>query len=492
MKLVLRRQHLLLLIIIILSASNLLLWNAILGDSYFFSAGLTTHFDEVARNLKAGRGFVVNVDNLAEVSKWQTEHQRLLDTSKANLATTESWYPEIYSGPGYSILLYLTYFIKLGAQRRGEAVVHSYQTIRIIQGILFIIGCLLIYFITKELFDDKTATVASLLMAINPFIAANTLKILPEAIVPFTLVIAIFFCMRGIRSNSFKWYASSGAVMGISILLRPDVMLLPIFCLLLLLSKSVHWKYVVVLIVSAYLLIVPWTVRNYLVFHKIAPIGVGAGIVMMEGIGAVDDKLGDVGDDKKLVAYEKKHFPFEGHSPFYYNSDPIGRDRLRLKKVFTAIIKNPIWYIKVLVKKTLKLIGQQTVNLFATVSAPTRSEFNMETSNTGTLAYIKAYPIIFTAKLCARLFEWCIISLGIIGISFSLFPVGLNRRETKRKSWKLILPMLIIPIYYFVVQINFYPSLFYYFPMYPFILIWSASSITHIWGYLHYSRVIRI
>ena len=302
------------LLIILLSVANLLLWNAILRDSYFFSAGLTTHFDEVARNLKAGRGFVVNVDNLAEVSKWQNQHKKVLDTSKANLATTESWYPEIYSGPGYSILLCLTYFIK-----------RSYQTIRVIQGILFIIGCLLIYFITKEFFDDKTATVASLLMAINPFIAANTLKILPEAIVPFTLVIAIFFGIRGIRSNSFRWFVSSGAVMGISILLRPDIMLLPIFCSLLLLSKSVHWKHIVILIV-------PWTVRNYLVFHKFAPIGVGAGIVMMEGIGAVDDKLGDVGDDKKLGAYEKKHFPFEGHSSFYYNSDPIGRDRLRPKR----------------------------------------------------------------------------------------------------------------------------------------------------------------
>jgi 4-amino-4-deoxy-L-arabinose transferase-like glycosyltransferase len=453
------------LLIIFLSASNLLLWNAILGNALFFSTGLTVHFDEVARNLKGGKGFVVNVDNLAEVSKWQIEHQKLLDTSKANLAKTESWYPEIYSGPGYSILLCLTYFIK-----------HSYQTIRVIQGTFFIISCLLIYFIVKELFDDKTATVASLLMAINPFIAANTLKILPEAIVPFTLVIAIFLCMRGTKFNSPKWFVSSGVVMGISILLRPDIMLLPIFCLLLLLSKSVYWKHIAVLIVSAYLLIVPWTVRNYLVFHKFAPIGAGTGIVMMEGIGAVDKKLGDVGDDEKLIAYEKFHFPFEGNEPFYYNSDPIGRDRLRLKKVFTAIMNNPIWYLKVLIKKALKLIGQSTVNLFVNVSAPTKTEFNTETGNAGYLAYIKAYPIVGIAKLCARLFEWGIIFLGILGIYFS------------RKFWRLLLTVLIIPIYYIVIQINFYPSLFYYFPMYPFILTFSALSVRRIWQYLLWNR----
>jgi len=164
-----------------------------------------------------------------------------------------------------------------------------------------------------------------------------------------------------------------------------------------------------------------------------------------------------------LVVYEKKHFPFEGHSPFYYNSDPIGRDRLRLRKVFTAVVKNPIWYLKVIIKKILKLIGRPTVNLFATVS-PTKSEFGK-----GWFGYIRAYPLIGIAMVFGRLFEWCIISLGIIGIYLS------------RKSWKIILPILIIPIYYFVVQINFYPSLFYYFPMYPFILIFSALSVGWIW-----------
>jgi len=447
------------LILVLIALSNLGVNIYILcvrENSYFFSAGLTAYFDDVARNLKNGRGFIVNADNVIEVQKWQSQHRRLLDTSEANIAKTESIYPSIYSGPAYSILLCLTYFIK-----------QSYWVVRVVQSVLFIVGCLLLFLITKKFFHYKTAVIASLLMAANPIFAANSIKILPEAIVPLTLIIAVFLYTKGEEYNSMRYFIFTGLVVGISMLFRPDVMLLPIFFLLVLAirHKKRYWKYISVLIISSYLTILPWTIRNYTVFKKIVPISTGAGWVMTVGIGSVDNRLGDVGNDTKLTVYEREKFPFEGDDALTFNSDPIGRDQIRTRRIFKEIISEPLWYMKVLAKKIPRLLRSNPFRMYyALFPHEMKKEFSERTGDQSLLAYIKTYPLV---SIVMGLW-WGLLLLGTLGVYFL--------RKNLRNSFLL----LVIPIYYILTQINFYPQWFYYFPSVAFISIFCAVAISTI------------
>jgi hypothetical protein len=123
-----------------------------------------------------------------------------------------------------------------------------------------------------------------LLAAFCPFTSNYVAAPLAETLAIFCTAHAFYYGVRGIKSlrssqRALMMWALAGFWTALSILLRPDDgLLLPAFglALLLLLFLRVNWKQIIaagaVFLIVSLAPLVPWTVRNWRVFHVFQPL----------------------------------------------------------------------------------------------------------------------------------------------------------------------------------------------------------------------------
>ncbi len=145
--------------------------------------------------------------------------------------------------------------------------------------------CLVIARLALALFSERIAWTAFLIAAMCPFTANYVALPLTETLSIFATAVAALLAVVGLQRLDQRgpWvWIGCGAAIASSILLRPDGMLL-----LLALGVYLGWRWwrtsdastrgaitragLIVLIV-ALLPLVPWTIRNHLVFHQFQPL----------------------------------------------------------------------------------------------------------------------------------------------------------------------------------------------------------------------------
>lgn len=165
---------------------------------------------------------------------------------------------------------------------------HSYVIVRFIQAIIGSLTCLIIYLLGKELFDKKIGLLSAFIFAIYyPFIQYPA-YLLTEIIFTFLLVVSMFFFLRYyfVRKNSLLFSAT--IFLGIASLCRASSLLFILFLsfwlgLLYRFKLRQTIKAVFVLLSGIIIIVLPWTIRNYIIYKRVVPITIESGIVLYLG-----------------------------------------------------------------------------------------------------------------------------------------------------------------------------------------------------------------
>lgn len=170
----------------------------------------------------------------------------------------------------------------------------NFRAVLLIQVLLDLGSCFLVADLARRLFNDRAAKAAFMLSAACPFLANYSAAALTETLEIFFTVLALDFALCGLtsfsqptNSESTSAWIGCGFSIAACILLRPDggILLAAIagFLVLLFLKAIIGQKSGklrplpilragIILVVSALVPLVPWTLRNIHTLHRFQPL----------------------------------------------------------------------------------------------------------------------------------------------------------------------------------------------------------------------------
>jgi hypothetical protein len=248
--------------------------------------------------------------------------------------------------PGYPILI--AFFYKLFGP--SETLVQAFQ-----------ITCdaattIIIFLLAIKLLSLGTAVLASLLVALCPQFVYTSFPILPDSLVVPLILLAIYLIAHSIERPNIIKLIMAGVLVGISCWFRANAMFLSLFlamATLLLFDRKLRWRYASAILISTIVVISPITIKNWIVFREFIPLSIGAGQTLIEGIGDYDKegKLGMPATDVGIMEMEAKTYNRPDYAVFLFGPDAIKRDKDRLKRAFSVIKANPIWFASVMLRR---------------------------------------------------------------------------------------------------------------------------------------------
>lgn len=190
--------------------------------------------------------------------------------------------PTAYYPPGYPISLGILYWVMFHTPIPDHSPI-MIAGANLVYGVLTV---LLVFGVARRLFDNRTALVAALLVAVYPNLVFHTAVALTE-----TLFILLFVALL-LALVSAPWDAggdgcsrrrllAAGVLLGLSALVRPiSFLLLPVLVIVWL-AAGWGWRRTLARVglvtAVAIALIVPWTIRNAIVMNAFVPISTNAG-----------------------------------------------------------------------------------------------------------------------------------------------------------------------------------------------------------------------
>ncbi len=170
----------------------------------------------------------------------------------------------------------------------------NYFAVRFIQCIIGALLCIIIFHITKIIFDKKIAILSALLLAFYPpyiryLYFGGPAFLLSENIFSLLFALFIFYLMKStLEGLSFRGIVFSGVFFGLATLSRPEVALFPIFLTFFFINIEkgkilVALKKIFVFFAAFLAVISPWALRNYFVHKAFVPISTLGGYVFWCG-----------------------------------------------------------------------------------------------------------------------------------------------------------------------------------------------------------------
>lgn len=207
---------------------------------------------------------------------------------------------------------------------------------------------LLIFGMGRVLFSETVGLVAGFLYGLNFHQALFTTQILSEIL--FTLFLASFvflfviFLKQG-KSYSLLW---SGILLGVSILIRPIALFLPILPFFFLVRKKVTFRLIILFLATVILFPVCWSIRNSLVFdqffltkiHSVNLIAYGAANI----IGHTKDLTRKEAEDVFMKNIKQK-YALTNYEIEHYDDNPLICDKIagEARKI---VLSHPFIYLK--------------------------------------------------------------------------------------------------------------------------------------------------
>ena len=217
-----------LLAFVITVAANALI--VLLFRSGGFGAG-TVEYDEIARNLAAGNGFV-------------------LHTGDAPIL----WRPPLY-------IYGLAFFYRMFE--------HPYWIVVGAQVLISGASGVLIFLIGRRVFGKAVGLGAAALIAGYPVVASNCLRLMPETVFVFLLLLTTVLVTACLQRPRVRTAVALGVVVGLAALTKAVVQFLPVFLMLwalLFSARSLRLRQTGMFLLSFVVMIAvvaPWTWRNH-------------------------------------------------------------------------------------------------------------------------------------------------------------------------------------------------------------------------------------
>ncbi|OHE78616.1 MAG: hypothetical protein A2107_11160, partial [Verrucomicrobia bacterium GWF2_62_7] len=213
-------------------------------------------YDEIARGLAGGKGFVATGYN-----------------------STPLW-------PFCMALLYKLFG-------------HSFLVVRVAQSVIGALTCVVAGAAAMRLFDRRVGVWTAWVLAFYPSLVYLAGVLYMENLYAFCLSVAVYLLTRLGAEATTRWAVFAGLALGVAALSRSVALLLiPAAALVPLLAVGVTWRrrlgLCLVLGLMAVVAIAPWTIRNWVVFGRFVPVSMGSGATLWRGNSPCS--RGDAGD----------------------------------------------------------------------------------------------------------------------------------------------------------------------------------------------------
>lgn len=158
----------------------------------------------------------------------------------------------------------------------------SYTVVRIIQCIIGGLSCILIYYVGSRIFGERNGKISAFIATFYPPFIYFCPLLVTESLFIFLLLLSVFLLLIMREIPALSKVILCGVILGLTVLTRANALFfLPFVLLWIILTfrRGIKKSIVVsaILLCGVAIAIGPWTVRNYLVWHRIVPISLQGG-----------------------------------------------------------------------------------------------------------------------------------------------------------------------------------------------------------------------
>lgn len=145
---------------------------------------------------------------------------------------------------------------------------------------------LLVFALARRQFDSRTAGVAALLTGVISFNTVYASTQAADALCTVAFVTGLLCFAHGDERRSTSWFAASGTLFGIALLLRPNLLLFPLVLAVMHLTwsnRGRQWPRLAAFMLAVLVVWAPWPVRNYRIAHRFIPATTHGGMQLWYG-----------------------------------------------------------------------------------------------------------------------------------------------------------------------------------------------------------------
>ena len=229
-------------------------------------------------------------------------------------------------GPGYEFFLAGVYVL-FG---------HHQEAVWVLQALFHALTVLLVFLIARLLFYDSlwhpiVSIVAASFVAFSPDLIMASSMLLAENVAIFLLTLMTLLSFRYWKNQKTFLAVLLGFVFGIGVLVRTPFAILLIFFAAFFWVKR-RWADGMFFLLACIVLLLPWTVRNYRMYHAFVPTSVTFGDDLLAGNNP--EASGEL-DDSRYI-YNAK----------YKGVADVLADRQEIKEALSFIVVHPFRFMK--------------------------------------------------------------------------------------------------------------------------------------------------
>lgn len=156
---------------------------------------------------------------------------------------------------------------------------HHYELVWVAQAAMHAASAWLIYLICLFIFREqeykkKAALWAAAIFGFYPDLIEISAMLMSETFYLFLSCLMLYLFFRSFNRDSIVSVLFLGLVTGLSILTRPPILFLVPIIIFYYRRKI---RFIILFCSLIFLILLPWTARNYTVYHKIMPLGISGG-----------------------------------------------------------------------------------------------------------------------------------------------------------------------------------------------------------------------
>jgi hypothetical protein len=216
--------------------------------------------------------------------------------------------------------------------------------------------------------SEVSALLVGIIMALHPVFVFSVATY--HALNVYILLLLIVFDLTlSTRRQTYALSVLVGVLAGVTALIRTEYLVLVGAVILGSLVTHRQWKMTAVAVVAAFIVIAPWTARNYAVFHRLIPVANSEGLNLFKGFNPEANGSGKWVDDnrvpERLLGPELDVVPLNGNyenarDKVYYNAavDYMKSHPLRSFVVLPIYKVALFWIYDVAEPKTHELLYQ--------------------------------------------------------------------------------------------------------------------------------------
>lgn len=337
------------------------------------------------------------------------------------------------------------------------------EIIVLIQFILGLVNCILVYSIAKKMFNNKIALIAALFSALYSYSIYIEGMLLTAGLIFSLNLLAVYLLLKGYESKTMVFYSLSGLAVGLSSMLRPNVLLFAVFISVWFIMIKDLKKYLIFLL-GIFIALSPLLIRNYIVNREFSPASASAGMNFYLGnnehaTGIYSPLDFDQADPvKQGENYRKKASEISKQELSHSEAS-----RYWFKEGLTSIINKPLKWAGLMIKKTILCFHEYEIPM-----------------NYNYYFYKSRFPALYFTSIFSSVL---IFPLGMLG--FVLFFLRKSDQTGRNKSAGVI---IIYFVSYIAALILFFVSSEYRYPIVFVLIIMSAYAVYELFERIRQKR----